>query len=89
MCFSLWRGRLGATVILRTVSEMSLESGAGGVSSTQWRRVIPSTRLSLVSAVMVAASVHVLVKQHSRRASCITARGETITSVTAKQVKRV
>ena len=69
VCFSLWRGRLGATVILRTVSEMSLESGAGGVSSTQWRRVIPSTRLSLVSAVMVAASVHVLVKQHSRRAS--------------------
>ncbi len=66
MCLSL-RQRLGATVILRTVLETSLESGAGGVSSWQWRRVIPSTRLSLVSAIMVAASVRVLVKQHSRR----------------------
>jgi len=71
VCLSLWRQRLGATVILRTVLETSLESGAGGVSSWQWRRVIPSTRLSMVSAIMVAASVRVLVKQHSRRASAI------------------
>ena len=80
---------MGVTVNLRTVLETSLESGAGGVSSWRWRRMTPSTRLSLASAVMVAASVHVLVKQHSRRASCITARGETITSVMVKQVKRV
>ena len=71
MCLSLWRQRLGVTVNLRTVLETSLESGAGGVSSWRWRKVIPSTRLSLASAVMVAASVCVHDKQQSRRASAI------------------
>ncbi len=33
VCLSLLRRRLGATVIVRTVLETSLESGAGGVSS--------------------------------------------------------
>ena len=52
---SLWRQRLGATVILRTVLETSLESGAGGVSSWQWRRVIPSTICHYGCSICVCA----------------------------------